>query len=421
MIWINTRNRIMCLRGKMEKQAEIDPLAQGKESDAAMRLLIRKAHSCTPEARDAVREFHAAVEQPNMALVIFFCSTEYDLKAISEEMNRLFAGVQVVGCTTAGEIGSAGCRDHSLSGASFPASDFRVVSRGINCLRQFQSGVGDVVVADLLGRLESLAPNADASNSFALLLIDGLSIREELVTYFLQRALGKLPLAGGSAGDGLKFGQTHVFFDGRFQSDCAVLMVINTQFPFRLFKTQHFVALDERMVVTDADADRRVVKELNGRPAAQEYARVLGLDVNNLDPMRFAASPVVVMIDGTTYVRSIQSANSDGSLTFFCAIEDGLVLRGAKGVGLVKNLEETFGQIRAEIGPPQLVLGCDCVLRKLEISSDTDKDRVAELFRQNNTVGFNSYGEQFNGVHINQTLVGIAIGSGRPVMSNARS
>jgi hypothetical protein len=29
---------------------------------------------------------------------------------------------------------------------------------------------------------------------------------------------------------------------------------------------------------------------------------------------------------------------------------------------------------------------------------------------KNNTVGFNTYGEQFRGLHINQTLVGIAIG-----------
>ncbi len=402
----------------MGEQANIDLPEQGKEPGAGTRSQIRRAHSCASEAREAVREFHAAVEQPNVALVVFFCSAEYDLESISDEMNGLFAGVQVVGCTTAGEIGPAGYRDHSLVGASFPDADFKAVSSGIVGLRQFHPGVGDAVVTDLLGKLESRAPNADAANSFALLLIDGLSVREELVTYSLQRALGKLQLVGGSAGDSLKFSGTHVFFDGSFHSDSAVLIVLTTQLPFKLFKTQHFVSLDQRMVVTEADAERRIVKELNGLPAAQEYARVLGLDVNSLDPMRFAASPVVVMIDGTSYVRSIQSANGDGSLTFFCAVEDGVVLRGAKGVGLLKNLEETFSQIRAEIGAPQLVLGCDCVLRKLEISAGPDKDRIAEVFRQNNTVGLNTFGEQFNGVHINQTLVGIAIGSGRPVVND---
>ncbi len=353
-----------------------------------------------------------------MGLVIFFCSSEYDLKLISEEMNLLFAGIQVVGCTTAGEIGSAGYRDHSLTGASFPAGDFTAVCRGISGLRQFSTSDGEAVVADLLGRLESLAPSADATNSFALLLIDGLSVREESVTSALQSALGRLPLVGGSAGDGLNFGSTYVYFEGSFHSDSAILTVVTTQLPFRLFKTQHLVAMDDRMVVTDAEAERRIVKELNGLPAAQEYARVLGLDAGSLDPMRFATSPVVVLIDGATYVRSIQKANPDGSLTFFCAIENGLVLRPAKGVDLLRNLEETFTQIRADIGPPQLVIGCDCVLRKLEILPSLQKDRVVDVLQQNNAMGFNTYGEQFNGVHINQTLVGIAIGKDRPALDN---
>ena len=200
------------------------------------------------------------------------------------------------------------------------------------------------------------------------------------MTRTLQEALGGLPLVGGSAGDGLHFGRTSVYFDGSFHSDSAVLTLLTTRLPFKLFKTQHFVATTERIVVTEADAARRVVKEINGLPAAAEYAHVLGLDVRDLDPNRFAARPVVVMIDGAPYVRSIQSANPDGSLTFFCAIEKGLVLRVAKGGDLVENLEQVFAGIRAEIGPPQLVLGCDCVLRKLEISSSRQlKDRVDEL------------------------------------------
>ena len=374
--------------------------------------LIREAQSCAAEARDAVRAFHDAVEQPEMALVVFFCSSEYDLDALADEMKRLFAGVQVVGCTTAGEIGPAGYRDNSITGASFPAGSFHAVSGAIEGLRQFDPARSRAVVADLQRSLEGLVPQADSANSFAVLLIDGLSLREEQVTQSLQEALGALPLVGGSAGDGLHFGRTSVYFDGSFRADSAVLTLITTRLPFKLFKTQHFVETEQRVVVTEADAAHRVVKEINGLPAATEYARVLGMEASDLDPNRFAARPVVVMIDGAPYVRSIQSVNPDGSLTFFCAIEKGLVLRVAKGGDLVENLEQVFAGIRAEIGPPQFVLGFDCVLRKLELSSGDRKDRVAEILRRNNTIGFNTYGEQFKGLHINQTLVGVAIGAG---------
>lgn len=372
---------------------------------------IRMAQSCATEARQAVQEFHAAVVQPNMELVVFFCSSEYDLDVLASEMSRLFAGIQVVGCTTAGEIGPAGYRQHSLSGASFPADCSVVVSGLLDRLSQFDIGRGDDFAQALLQRLESKAPDANPDNSFALLLIDGMSVREEPVAHALQHALGKITLFGGSAGDDLKFVRTYVYSDGRFHSDSAALILINTSLPFKIFKTQHFVATDERLVVTAADPARRIVKEINGRPAAEEYARLVGVDVHDLNPMRFATSPVVVMIDGTDYVRSIQKANPDGTLTFFCAIEEGLVLRVAHGVDLVNNLEQTFDKIRAEIGVPQLVLGCDCILRNLEVSQNGLKDRVGEIFRSNNTIGFSSYGEQFHGVHVNQTLTGIAIGA----------
>ena len=377
----------------------------------SMRQQIRTSQSCAADPREAVREFHAAVAQPDMVLVVFFCSIDYDLNAIADEMRRLFAGTPVVGCTTAGEIGPAGYRAQTLAGASFPAGACTVVTGHLDGLRQFEMARGQAFAQSMLQRLETHAPGASSHNSFAFLLIDGMSVREEPVTRSLQNALGRIPMFGGSAGDGLKFSATHVFHAGRFHDDSAVLILASTPLPFRIFKTQHFISTDERMVVTEADAENRIVREINGLPAAQEYARMVGVDVNDLDPLRFASSPVVVLIDGMDYVRSIQKANADGSLTFYCAIEEGLVLRVARGVDLVENLEQTFRRIEMDIGRPQVVFGCDCILRYLEIAQCGLKDRVAQVLRDYNTVGFNTYGEQFGGVHVNQTFTGIAIGS----------
>jgi len=381
---------------------------------------IRTAQSCATEARLAVEEFHATVAQPNMELVIFFCSSVYDLDVLAAEMNRLFAGIQVVGCTTAGEIGPAGYHQHSLSGASFHVGSCVAVSGRLDRLNQFNIPKGHDFAQALLQRLESKVPQTGPDNSFALLLIDGLSLREEPVAHALQYALGKIPLVGGSAGDDQKFEKTYIYSDGRFHTDSAALILINTALPFKIFKTQHFVPTDKRMVVTQADPAKRIVTEINGLPAAKEYARLAGIDVHDLNPMRFAASPVVVMINGIDYVRSIQKANPDGSLTFFCAIEEGLVLRVANGVDLVNNLEQTFDKIRAQIGQPQLVIGCDCILRNLEISQSGLKNRVEEILKRNNTIGFSSYGEQFHGVHINQTLTGIAIGAAADPIQKVR-
>jgi hypothetical protein len=371
---------------------------------------IKTAHSVAPDARLAVREFHAAVSGPDLALVVFFCSSQYDLDVLADEINFLFADIPVIGCTTAGEIGPAGSLTHSISGASFPAGDCTAVVGRMDRLQAFNADAGQAFVGKLLGRLESITVGTTPGNRFALEMIDGLSNREETVVNVLQRALGNIPLVGGSAGDDLAFEHTQVFCDGEFHTDAAVLAIVETVYPLTLFKTQHFVGTHERMVVTAADASNRTIMELNGLPAAQEYARVVGVRLEDLTASIFSASPVVVRINGVDYVRSIQKTNPDGSLTFYCAIDRGLILRVAHGADFVGNLQHTFDDIHAKVGAPQLVIACDCIFRRLEM---TDKHLTADtenVFQHNNVVGFSTYGEQFMGIHVNQTLTGLAIG-----------
>ena len=372
---------------------------------------FRRAHTRATEARQAAREFHAGVVQPDMALVIFFCSSAYDLDALADELKRLFGDVPLVGCTTAGEIGPGGYCGHSLSGVSFPSTACVAAVGRYPQLQNFNMAQGQIFAKELVERLEGLSPSVSSANTFALLLIDGLSVREEPVVYTLQSVLGNIPLCGGSAGDDLKFASTWIFHEGAFHNDSALLVLISTPLPFRIFKTQHFISENERLVVTEADATHRIVKEINGLPAAEEYARVLSVAVEDLTPERFAETPIVVVIDGTDYVRSIQKANPDGSLTFYCAIEEGLVLRVARGSDILANLQQAFENIQEEIGPLQLCIGCDCILRNLELVRKQLTEKTGELFDRHNTIGFSTYGEQYGGVHVNQTFTGIAIGT----------
>lgn len=374
---------------------------------------IRSGHSNATEAQAAVDELRTQLAQPGMALVIFFCAPAYDLDQLAAAINRAFPGVLVVGCTTAGEIGPGGYLNGSLSGMSFSSAAFSAVAGLLEHLQTFEIAAGREFAEHQLCRLEAALPAGGAGSSFGFLMIDGLSMREEPVTVALQDGLGGIHLIGGSAGDDLRFERTWVFHGGRFHTDCAVLVLLNTCLPFRVLRTQHFVADGERLVVTEVDAGRRVVKEINGLPAVEEYARLVGVSPEQLSPEHFASWPVVVMIDGTDYVRSIQHANPDGSLTFYCAIDEGVVLRVAHGEELLRKLEESLGALSEQLGELEGMLVCDCILRNLEITRSGLKTAVGELFRRHNAVGFSTYGEQFDGVHVNQTLTGVAIGAGR--------
>lgn len=315
-----------------------------------------------------------------------------------------------MGCTSAGEIGPAGLSEHSLSGISFSAKAFSAVVDLLPDLEHFETRKTSAFVQKVMQELEAKTPFASVSNCFGFMLIDGLSGKEEPVAYTLQTELGKIPLIGGSAGDGLQLSGTYVFFNGEFHADSAVLLLMATTLPFKIFKTQHFMPTDERMVVTAADVEHRVVFEINGLPAAEEYARLVGVSMDELNPDCFAASPIVVIVDNTYYVRAIRGVNPDHSLSFFCAIEEGLVLRIAGGVDLLDNLQQTLAGVTAQWGKPQLILACDCILRKLEIVQHQQSEHLRSILADYQVVGFNTYGEQYCGVHVNQTFVAIAIG-----------
>lgn len=369
------------------------------------------AHTRAADARQAVRELHATLGGQPLALLLFFCSSEYGLEDLADEMNRLFADMPVIGCTTAGEIGPLGYATHSLVGIAFPAGDFVAVAGYLDRLASFDAETGRGFAIDLLDRLEAGMQGVPARHRCALQFIDGLSQREEAVAHTLQRALGQIPLVGGSASDDLKLVQPQVFCQGAFRPDSVALTLIDTTHPLTVFKTQHFVGEPDRLVVTEADPATRTVKELNGLPAASEYARVLGIPVEQLAASVFSASPVVVRINGVDYVRSIQRANPDGSLTFYCAIDSGLILHVAHGVDFLGNLQHLFDDIRQKIGEPQCILACDCILRRLEIADHGWMHQAGQLMQAHHAVGFSTYGEQFMGMHVNQTLTGLAFGT----------
>src|SRR5512132_220469 len=373
---------------------------------------IRRGYSLSADPAQATRELFDSIYHPGASLGVFFCSTEYNLHALERELTRAFCGIPLIGCTSAGEITPVGYLSDAVCGFTLAAPNFVTVSAPITNLRKFSILQSHEIVRGLRDQLEQVSSDIPPDNTFALLLIDGLCKCEEIVVSSLSAALGNVPLIGGSSGGNLNFQTSYVFHGGQFHTDSAVLTLIRTCLPFKPFTTDHFVSSETKMVVTEADPVARIVTEINAEPAGREYARLVGLAVHKLTPMMFATHPVVVKVGGRYYTRSIQKVNEDESLSFFCAIDKGIVLTVAKGTDVLKNMQDLFEQIRTEVGPPQLVIGCECVLRALELERKQLKARAGRLLADNNVVGFGTFGEQFQAMHVNQTFTGAAIGVG---------
>ena len=189
-------------------------------------------------------------------------------------------------------------------------------------------------------------------------------------------------------------------------------MLVNTIYDFEVFSTHNMSPQETKLIVTEANADERCVHELNAEPAAKEYARAIGVNVEDLDHQVFALNPVAVKIGDEYFARSIQRVNEDLSLNFYCAVENGIVMTVMTPGEMVLDLMDTLDVIEKKVGEPQLIIGCDCFLRRLESELLGNSSSVSDLLKKNNVIGFNTYGEQMAGTHINQTFTAVAIGRG---------
>jgi len=381
------------------------------ESVLACEPQVRIGFSAQSAPAAAAAELRVQISHEQAGLALAFVSSRYDCDALAPHLRREFGDLPLIGCTTAGEIGPLGYMEDGISGLSLGRADLIYEFGLIEGVSGLDNRRGQAFAYALRQRLAQRVETFDTNRCFALLLIDGLCGHEEHVARAIHDGLGGIPMMGGSAGDGMNFRRTTVLYGGHFFPDAAVLLVAATPHPFTCFKTQHFACGAQRMVVTGAIPERRIATEINGFPAAEEYARAVGLEISQLNPLVFSAHPMVVKIGGADFVRSIQKVNPDGSLTFFCAIDEGIVINVAKGVDLVDNLNTLFGDIEKRIGPPRLVIGCDCILRRLELIQNGMIDKVSAILREHHVVGFSTYGEQFRGMHVNQTFTGIAIGA----------
>lgn len=361
----------------------------------------------------ALAEIRAQIDQPGPFGVLLFCSPAYDLPALAEGL-AAWGPRAIMGCTTAGMIGPGGYQTAGITAVSFADDTLRMSVFPILKLQALAergvSAIGDdpgVVALAAAG-----AALAATANAFALLLVDGLSLSEEVVIAALYRTLGDIPIVGGSAGDDLRLHATHVYYDGQFRPDIATVALVESSRPLKVLKFQDMVPTPKRLVVTGADESTRHVFTINGEPARDAYAAILGIAPAELTLEIVAAHPLMLCINDTWYVRAVRDLHPDGSMTFFCAISEGLVLSVGRALDSVEVVRSALEDTRVAIGAPALLIGFDCVLRRRELLARGLLDRVGELLTAANVVGFNTYGEQFNAVHVNQTFTGVAIGAG---------
>lgn len=342
----------------------------------------------------------------DLALVCLFAAPDADFTKLTRDAAIWFPSSDVLACTTAGELGAQGYETGQIVAVGFPSMLFEAATLVIEGLDQLNE---PALIDRLIAQRMDLTRRAPAMTSeFAFTLIDGLSQREEYLTAVLSSALGPVPLFGGSSGDGQDFGRTLLSRNGEVFQNAALVATLRSHCPVEVFSLDHLEPIDTRMVVTKADPATRTVLEINAAPAAQEYARLLGLNPVDLDPYTFAAHPVAVRLGQSHHVRAIQHVEAGGALRFFSAIDEGMVLSLTRPQDIVEHLDRSLTHL-ARNAAPDYILGFDCLLRRMDAGRGQQERAVSAVLRAHNVVGFSTYGEQIGGLHVNQTLTGVAI------------
>lgn len=371
--------------------------------------------SLVPDARIAVAEavlgWDVAAAPPD--LLIAFTSTKQDPSQVAECLAERFPHTLVVGCTTAGEMLGDAHHNGSLVLTGVRSPTIRFSAAVARDLSELDEARAQAISDELLGSLAIAREDLDPRKHFCLFFTDGLSLKEERISLLLADALEGIPLLGGSAGDDLAFKKTHVIFGGEALSGAAVLVLGESLVPFEVIKHQHFAATPRTLVITRADVATRRVLEIDGYPAVEGYARALGMEVADVTADVTFANPLTFAYKNELYVRSIQKVEADGAMSFYCAMEEGLVLSiGARG-DMEAALAHDLGAARAREREKKadLFIGCNCILRALEAQKHGNFAGLGRTLTAygEHVIGFDTYGEQLGGLHINQTLVGIAL------------
>jgi hypothetical protein len=339
-------------------------------------------------------------------MVLLFASPRLDLERLATAATWRW-GERVVGCTTAGAIGPQGFEEGGLVAVGVPSSVARVEPLLIEPLR----AVKQDELARWRGRLQQRSEGGPLA---AITLIDGLCQREEALCAELEHQLVQIPLVGGSAGDDFRYRSAPVLADGVFRSDRAVLLGLAFQNGFqpRAFQIRDFEPTSGPLVITSATPEKRLIHEIDGEPAAQLYARRIGLPPEQLNVHDFAMHSMMLMVGGETYIRSVRSITEGGSISMHSAIDEGMVVRIGRSEDTGASLRQRLTRQDLLAGEVAGVLVFDCMHRRMELRRQGHLQEIGALLAKAPAAGFTTYGEVYGGLHVNQTCTGIVIARG---------
>jgi hypothetical protein len=309
-----------------------------------------------------------------------------------QDIGRAYPNAHRLGCSTAGEIYGTEVSDESLvaTGIAFEHTSLHGISLKLNEVRDsFQAGE----------RLANSLPRESLLH--VLVFSDGQNVNgSELVAGLTQHLPPNVTLTGGLAGDGDRFQETFVLWDGPPEPNTiAVLGLYGDRMRIGFGSLGGWDAFGPERVVTRSAAN--ILYELDEQPALTLYKKYLGEYAKDLPASGLLFPLSLKTQSGESIVRTILGVNeSEQSLTFAGDIPQGGHARLMKAnfdrlidgaVGAAQTSYKAIGNTS-----PELALLISCVGRKLVLQQriEEEVEGVQDTLGQETILaGFYSYGE----------------------------
>ncbi len=356
------------------------------------------------------------------AMIVCFTSMRQPLGDVLAAVQGAFAGVTVVGSSTAGEFTEAG--EHPRAAVAMAiAGDFRAHATMVEGVRADAEKAAAALVAGVPPRA------AGYPHRTAILLFDGLAGVGEELTLTCAAALGpEVQIAGAAAGDDWTITGTRVGAGARAAVDAAALAVLDSRVPLAIGVAHGPKSTGRRARVTRSEGS--VVHELDGKPAWQRYAeltRDFGVADHAIDPdditdagqrLQFFAwyQPGIAL--GHSYKNRSPLGRIEGdALAFACGIPVGteLEILRSNTQAQIDSARAAAEEARAKLGGAKVAgaLVFECACRQVYLGERFfEAPRVvAEVLGGAPLAGLEAYGEvalnigDFSGFHNATTVV----------------
>lgn len=352
-------------------------------------------------------------------LVVMFASRDRDQQALNRAVReRLPRDTRLLGATTAGEID----RDGMHAGTVVAAALHGDLEVGLGLGRDMSRDAvraGESAIRTAARELGA-RPEDLASRKFGAIVIDdGLRYRKEEMLLGVMSYNQALLAVGGGAADSepdpaKQSAMLHV--DGEVATDAVAVALFRTDAPWAAMRSHWYAPTGQTLRITKIDSTAKRALEIDGQPAAQRYADLLGVGIDELEfgkPNGFAVRPTALKVGREYFIRAPWKPLDDGSILFANMLEEGSELELVQITDIVAStrrfLEE---ELPARVPSPSAALFFHCGGRAWYAEGAGRLGDLGGVFKTAPPcAGFNVHFEIYCGFHINTTLTALAFGA----------